>query len=141
MSNLYSYDEAITERVEIFRRRLVTLFAADRQAFRGSLEADFSPWVDRISHDLMGRIVATLAAGRTHRSVLQTEDVPADWWQAVRQRWLPRWWLAHWPVRVREIETLVDVTHVCPHIDVDATFQPGERSACIHYLAEKPEAE
>jgi hypothetical protein len=26
---------------------------------------------------------------------------PDDWWQAFRERWFPRWWLARWPVRFR----------------------------------------
>ena len=26
---------------------------------------------------------------------------PADWWQAVRERWVPAWWLRRWPVRYK----------------------------------------
>ena len=26
-------------------------------------------------------------------------EYPLDWWQAVRKRWLPAWWLRRWPVR------------------------------------------
>lgn len=30
---------------------------------------------------------------------------PRDWWQAFRERWLPKWWLKRWPVvyEVRKI--------------------------------------
>lgn len=28
-----------------------------------------------------------------------TCEWPADWWQAFRARWFPRWWLRRWPVR------------------------------------------
>lgn len=24
---------------------------------------------------------------------------PADWWQALRERWFPAWWLRRWPVQ------------------------------------------
>lgn len=42
-----------------------------------------------------------------------TISYPADWWQALRQRWLPAWWLCRWPVRM--------VTHT---VDVKALY-PG----------------
>lgn len=34
---------------------------------------------------------------------------PADWWQAVKERWFPKGWLRRWPVKYREdtIETQV----------------------------------
>jgi len=31
---------------------------------------------------------------------------PADWWQAFKQRWFPRWALKHWPVQ-EEVRQLV----------------------------------
>ena len=42
---------------------------------------------------------------------------PADWWQAFRERWFPKWWLRRWPVRYETID--IDRTlygRVCPHI-------------------------
>jgi hypothetical protein len=32
------------------------------------------------------------------------ESVPINWWQAVRERWLPYGWLRRYPVLVREIK-------------------------------------
>jgi hypothetical protein len=26
-------------------------------------------------------------------------SAPADWWQAFRERWMPKWWLDRWPVK------------------------------------------
>lgn len=26
-------------------------------------------------------------------------EYPATWWDAFKQRWAPRWWLARWPVK------------------------------------------
>jgi hypothetical protein len=51
--------------------------------------------------------------------------VPADWWQALRERWFPKFWLRRWPVRMKTVsdsKTVVQsMTKVCPHIRV-----PGE---------------
>jgi hypothetical protein len=43
---------------------------------------------------------------------------PHDWWQAVRQRWLPAWWLAKHPVKMH-VER-VDVLATYP------TFKPPD---------------
>jgi hypothetical protein len=29
---------------------------------------------------------------------------PVDWWQAFRERWLPKWWLAKYPVIMRRYQ-------------------------------------
>jgi hypothetical protein len=45
---------------------------------------------------------------------------PADWWQAFRERWAPRWWLARHPVRYEELH--VDEQKygpICPHLPSD----------------------
>ena len=44
---------------------------------------------------------------------------PKDWWQAVRERWLPKFWLKRWPV----VYKVIDINEqrykaVCPHINV-----------------------
>lgn len=47
---------------------------------------------------------------------------PADWWQAFKERWLPKWALTRWPVKydgvyVREMIYKA----VCPHISGEPT--------------------
>lgn len=42
---------------------------------------------------------------------------PEGWWQALRERWLPSWWLKRWPI----VYVRVDITEkrygpVCPHL-------------------------
>ena len=46
-------------------------------------------------------------------------QVPADWWQALRERWAPKWWLRRYPVVTREIDTVRTVKwfKVCPEMD------------------------
>lgn len=47
---------------------------------------------------------------------------PADWWQALRERWFPKWWLKKWPVKYRvetkEVVTKTIIYNVCPHLHV-----------------------
>ena len=50
--------------------------------------------------DLRGKIVATF------KTAVWAEDAgrqfvvfPADWWQAVKERWFPAWALRRWPVK------------------------------------------
>lgn len=42
-----------------------------------------------------------------------TVKVPADWWQALKERWFPQWLLERYPVVMREI----CVRHLYPNID------------------------
>lgn len=32
------------------------------------------------------------------------EEFPIDWWQAVRQRWAPRWWIRRHPVKIHTVK-------------------------------------
>lgn len=45
---------------------------------------------------------------------LANERYPEDWWQAVRARWLPRWWLRRHPVRYREVRLKLAVNKAFP---------------------------
>ena len=54
---------------------------------------------------------------------------PADWWQAVRERWLPPWWLQRYPVQLRRISIHESrYRAVCPHLPTD---QPGDHLAWL----------
>lgn len=53
------------------------------------------------------------------------EKYPEDWWQAFRERWLPRWWLKRYPVVYQTISVhrpKVSIheqkIRVCPHLDI-----------------------
>lgn len=73
--------------------------------------------VERACHllaDLVVRSYADFLAREVHRRRDHVE-VPADWWQHLRQRWCPRWWLRRRPVRTRRVQTELVVQRVCPH--------------------------
>lgn len=56
------------------------------------------------------------AARNLKPSAIEHTDVPYDWWEAVRERWAPKWWLRRHPVITRRIVT--EWFRVCPHADV-----------------------
>ena len=95
---------------DVVRRRFPV--SANLQCFRISIVADE-----------MGRhIEANLEAfmlGKIDPEVMATVEVPADWWQALKERWFPRWALRRWPARRRSIATRTSVIRVCPHLPID----------------------
>lgn len=69
--------------------------------------------------------------------VTASVEIPADWWQAVRERWCPEWWLARYPVLTREVSQTETgraegkrYRAVCPHIATD------ERGTHLRWLAD-----
>lgn len=69
-----------------------------------SAAANYDFYADHI----VMRLRATLLR---QKSVEATENVPLNWWEAFKERWLP--WTT---VKYRTIETRV--TRMCPHIKV-----------------------
>lgn len=60
---------------------------------------------------------------------------PANWWQAVRDRWLPLWWLARHPV---EMEVLsLSSTAVYNHITEQYSKLERERFGRISVVLDK----
>ena len=53
---------------------------------------------------------------------------PADWVQAVKERWLPRWILKRWPVRYDRIDLDVQkYARICPHLE-------GNHHDCVMFM-------
>lgn len=71
---------------------------------------------------LLGAMIAGLETyihGLGSHRIVVNKKWPRNWWQAVRERWCPRWWLARWPVVYDEIH--IDqraYKAVCPHLSV-----------------------
>ena len=47
---------------------------------------------------------------------------PRDWWQAVRARWCPRWWLARHPVLMERREFVA--SEMVPHLNINVRHDP-----------------
>lgn len=44
---------------------------------------------------------------------IEAARYPADWWQAVKERWFPQWLLSRYPVEYTSVPRYA----VCPHLD------------------------
>ena len=81
-----------------------------------AIEVDLNKHIEALAHELTLRLTFHLLRGE-ETLILPPEEIeiPADWWQAVRERWLPAFWLRRFPLRTRSIVTNKRVTRVCPH--------------------------
>ena len=53
-------------------------------------------------NDILDQLVLTLAARITTQKLEEiTVSYPADWWQAFKKRWFPKWAKKRWPVEKR----------------------------------------
>ena len=60
-------------------------------------DAHLECFLDEIAHDLIIRLRSHIWAEK--ESVQHHEiEYPRDWWQAVKERFAPRWFLERWPV-------------------------------------------
>lgn len=68
------------------------------------------------------------------------EDIryPADWWEAVKERWAPRWFLRRWPVRYRHFD--VSVYHTYPGLTVREE-RPTLRVSHFTHTDKRPDEE
>lgn len=90
---------------------------SDMACLRRNLEVEIIPYHGQ---ELLLSI-RSLFLKNTHERIDVEKRWPADWWQAVRERWFPAWWLLRWPVRYESVSIHEDVTtYVCPHLDVKA---------------------
>ena len=46
----------------------------------------------------------------------ELESWPADWWEAVKERWFPKWALRRWPVRYRHLS--LKAYHAYPSLNL-----------------------
>ena len=66
---------------------------------------------------------ATIVRLRSYVHAMPREKIsvhkqwPADWWQAFRARWFPRWWLRKFPVKYERVDIEQTIYGpVCPHL-------------------------
>jgi hypothetical protein len=89
----------------------------DRHRFEAFVDEECRNLVMMVTCEAM----ATVEGSRTEAGS-ETVEWPDGWWQEFRERWLPRWWLRRWPVRMdsREVVTRVEHKHLrlCPHVDI-----------------------
>lgn len=122
-------------------RNAVQIAISDYQ-LHGLAAADVASFADHQSRHLVMRLVAKLLGDSDTKEAQVGADcvyVPDGWWQAVRERWAPQWWLRRWPVRQRRIVVKYVERHehvrVCPHIGVQ-----GHQLHVMFLLGRTPQA-
>jgi len=61
--------------------------------------------VDVLEHEvsLLALQLDSYVAGMPEKRIDVEEKWPADWWQAIKDRWFPEWLLSRWPVRYKTV--------------------------------------
>lgn len=72
---------------------------------------------DYLSDHLIVTLKLHLIGGKRYKTQIGSVSYPKDWWQAVRARWCPAWWLKKHPVDVHTHTLEVSYQHVCPHFN------------------------
>ncbi len=76
-------------------------------------------WVQSICDEMCLQLTAYVMAMPSERIEIHRK-FPADWWQALRRRWFPLWWLYRHPVRYERIDVSKQLYGaVCPHLHTD----------------------
>lgn len=99
------------------------------------MNADIYKQADYLCDEIIYRLSAYLASKSTTKDekterVIETIKVPLTWWDHVKERFAPEWFLGRWPVNYRAIEIRLEekrrvtTTNICPHIELP----PGDRT-------------
>ncbi len=67
-------------------------------------------------HEVEGMIVGIRAHVLAKEIGHERYRWPADWWQALKDRWAPRWFLKRWPVEYHTIH--MNVWHTYPKLRI-----------------------
>ncbi len=78
-----------------------------------------SSYIDQISNDLIIRLDGFFYQKEHSTCKVETDGFPADWWEAVKERFFPEWLLKRYPVKYLTIKTKITnfVINKCPHIN------------------------
>lgn len=78
----------------------------------------------RMGEDMVACLDAHLFGEEIGRKKLEHWQ-PADWWQAVRERWAPAWWLRRRPVRKTCVTLELTAYDVAGHITLPENLRMG----------------
>jgi len=91
-----STDTVTLERLQVYARHYVS-HEREQEWLKTLPQGNWSVRVDQLI-DVPGLVVTMIGILWAET---QTHEVhyPRDWWEAVRERWAPAWWLTRWPVQ------------------------------------------
>lgn len=112
-------DDIVTYRtIRLDKIRLGLSFCVSKLALMDAeVQTEF---IDNIIHYQLRGFLWGEKAGR------YSFRAPADWWQAVRERWWPRFVLVRWPVKYRD--EVIEVTAIYPDLKIS---MPEEAKALV----------
>ena len=99
-------EEQITfseKRLQKFKLVLLQYLGPKLIDFGEPPELEFSTVADWMSDDIVLRIKQEVWGREVER---QEHQWPADWWQAVKERWFPAWAKKRWPIKYRHVRIL-----------------------------------
>ena len=95
-----SGERVSVQTITLEKVRLACEASISRQAIEGMLDSR----VTMIEDWMMSRWRAQIDGFIWGKTIERHEIAyPLDWWQAVKKRWAPRWWLNRWPVQERTL--------------------------------------
>lgn len=110
--------QLVLEKFELGLRAVLPQAVANRLAVREEVDASLRA--------LKRTLVTWLLSNQVHEST-HTHDVPATWWDSIKERWL-----RFLPVRHQTITTINKFIHVCPHLDYK---EPDEERLHLQFLS------
>ena len=127
-SRFYTSRELRAERILLRCRKALHVSPEQLERAARNIQIEIEPTVE----DLCVRIIADLSMhllglpddpAVAECTATASVQIPADWWQAVRERWAPAWWLRRHPVITREVSATRSARAeakryraVCPHV-------------------------
>lgn len=124
--------QVFLDRVSVCARKMIPGLELYKLNFRVETDMDYIA-------DAMVVSLFTYMAGIGKERVEVHEEWPANWWEALKERWFPAWALRRWPVQKKSIHISKAVYHaVCPHLYV--TGQLSKEHNCFAWLGEQSKA-
>jgi len=88
-----THDDSEIQNIQCSLERVLATKRVDLSELqRASISTSYDPWSDGIVIWLTAQIAAWRGKQEVHICY------PATWWDAVKNRWAPAWWLRRWPV-------------------------------------------
>lgn len=102
-------EEVVAEKLKIVNQMTINRYLAERHEVRESWDHE---------RDLMIRRMTAYVLAMPKERIQISRRWPRTWWDAVKLRFAPRWFLRRWPAEFDQIE--IDEPRygpICPHID------------------------
>lgn len=109
--------EMVSEAV-ILQRELLEICHQVLPEMARNIEAHM--WLEPFGRHMCLQLRQTVY-GRAEPSQVEVATYPADWWEAVKQRWAPLWATRRWPVRMTTRTVTIDRGATYPTLTVAGT--------------------